>query len=448
MQTIERNPERVRSFTERFYEVQKSRAADGSGRLAVAEYVSLYNRFEDEVTSGFSEALDGRVVSEFEFDVLDGKIIAADGEQLEGMMLRARMRAYEVAQLNPLMQFVVDRFDEEINELHEQQAMTQIGATYNTLITQSPMTFELAHLPALLKKGFQRPDLGRSMSRISHWDGKRMHIITRSLDSSSLALLESTVRDALGHSYQSADSLSILRDRIKRSMTLDTARGLADSICSHYDNNYYLSTGIRTKQGMRLGAVDLVRFVQSHPEITANVRAEVEKFASECRSYEEFQSMFSSCLYRHLALFDEILQGRGLTGIDVSSSASDAGCRAEEIGIVYSMCGELIGGERDPIAIQTGFESLMLYSGKKVQCPNDKCRKMVVIEDKYLTDGVMHCKACKHTVDVCGDNAKALRIKKSEMKKAKKAENKAIKNAKKVLKNKSPERWSFFSARA
>lgn len=389
-------------FLERYFANYKhDRVARGVGHLATAEAFALDRRFDVEVASGFSEALDGRVRTEYDFGIEHGKIIADDGESFESMMFRARRDAYELTASDPQMQFVCERFELELEELKDQQRMAVNDVPYNTIITFSPMTMELAGKPHLLKKGYQRPDIVRSMVRLSFWDGKRMHLLTRSLDHSSLSLLKSAAREVLGYDFVANTSHAMLGERIHSTMTLEGAREVLDKICASFDSKLQLETGIESHQGaFPPQDVDLLAFVESHPNILANVKREAAAFAPECRTYEEFESRLSACLYRHLALYDELLHGKDITvkGESISVSADGAGARAAESGTEYSLCGYVIAGQAGTaLSAQTGFESLLSSSisvAQRIEITNQ------ISKDKRSGE-CLSC-AAKGTVFGCG----------------------------------------------
>lgn len=466
MATTFENKNETRPFLERYYEAHRStKLARNIGELALALENGLERRFDVEVASGFSEALNGKVITEYSFGTENGKIVAEDGEPLEDMMLRSRRAAYELAATDPEMSFVADRFEAEIDELHMQQRMVGGREEHNTLIKISPMTMELSNRPDLLKQGYQRPDLKRSMMRISHWDGKKMHILTRSLDNSSLDLLSETATEAFDENYTDMSSLQMLKKDVMRTMSLDEARTLLDYASTAYDKHLYRETGRTSNQGAYAPEdVDLLRFVESHPDILANVKKEVGEFVLLCETYDEFDSRLTSCLYRHLALYEDLLSGGSYDVQAISDSASGAGNRAAEQGTVYSMCGDLIAANTPGLlGTQTSFESLRLADRQQVI---DK-----LIADKRsgrcLTcgaSGTVHgCGLCGRCNKIWCDEYKAtgkgLDLDKVTKragvtlraeKKAAKAENKAVKKAQKVLRQKPKpkskhQRWEFYA---
>ena len=361
MSNIVKKTQENAPFLERYFSTHRELVtAQNIGRLSTGETVKVDKRFGVEIASGFSEALDGRVSTEYSFGIENGQLVADDGEPFEVMMLRARRDAYELSTKDQEMSFVSDRFELELDELYEQQSMARGEVAHNTMITFSPMTMEKADSPHLLKKGYQRPDLIRSMVRLSFWDGSHMHILTRSLDHSSLRLLKSSARTAMGYNFKADSSIEMLAERLRANMSLEEARKVLDDICASFDKDLGKETGKQSCQGAFAPEnVDLLAFVESHPRILDNVRLEAEGFASECKTYKQFEERLNACLYKHLALYDEMLHGKYDLSSSISSSADGAAVRASENGTEYSLCGFIITSGLVPtLGSQSGFESL------------------------------------------------------------------------------------------
>jgi hypothetical protein len=347
-------------FLERYFTSHREQSlARSIGRICTYEIAGIDKRFDVEIASGFSEALNGRVSTEYEFGVVDGNMVADDGETFQSMMLRARRDAYELAANDPEMSFVCDRFEVELAELNDQQSMARGEVAHNTIITFSPITVEKIDKPHLLKRGYQRPDLVRSMVRLSFWDGTKMHILTRSLDHSSMKLLKHAAH-GIGYNFSADSSIEMLAERIHTSTNLDDARAILDTICASFDQGLEAETGIASHQGaVAPNNVDLIAFIQSHPKILEDVQIQAESFAAHCRSYEEFERQLNSCLYSHLALYDEMLKGDCDISGSIGDSADRAAVRVSERGTEYSLCGFVItSGLTASLVSQTGFLSL------------------------------------------------------------------------------------------
>jgi hypothetical protein len=460
------------TFHERYYRnLRNGRAAPDIGRLAVGEMDPMDRRFYVEMASGFCEALKGRVDTHYQFDVVKGKIVADDQEPLEIMMNRSLYSALELANNFPEMGFVADRFSAEVNELNDQQLMATGETNYNTLITSSPMTFELAHRPDLLKSGFQRPDLKRSMVRISHWDGNKMHVFTRSLDNGSLQLFTQAIQEATGHEFTQTHSTDVLNDRIHKTMNLGQVQILLDLVCMIYDRLMYEQTGRRTVQGaVEPDDIDLTKFIESHKEILDSLRSKSVEIAHESASYTDFESRFSRETYNHLAYFDEILKGAShYDSVAIGASASDAGARAAERGEVYSICGELLSGATaSVIGAESSYGVLTISARMDIvnNMSNRVGRGTCFNCDKYDQDlygcGV-YCRSCNkewcrivlstgrmpEDIRFGKKQKQAIKDKQKNHKKAVRAENKAIKNARQVLRDESSffSGWEFFTRR-
>ena len=471
-QSIDIAPELGASFVERWYsQARRLASAPAIGRTSMQETViGLETRFDVEVASGFSEALRGKVATHYEFDVDEvGHILAPDGEQLEIMMLRARQEAYELATKDPRMQFVVDRFETEVNELHEQQRMVQGESEHNTIITFSPYTQELIGQPDLLKAGYQRPELLRSMVRVSHWDGRKMHIYTRSLDNSTLELLGLTAGDALGHTFASNGSLGMLGERIHKSVSKDEVEGMLKIICSRFDKHLFARTGKYSEQGAYApDNKDLLAFVQAYPNVLANIKAEARALAKTAKTYEEFEELFNGCLYKHLALYEKLLAGEGLSSESISDQASGAGESAAEAGTTYSLCGTVVSGTAglNTLGMLTGFESVglavrlkeieKLQSEKRdgicVTCGSSgsvygcglcsRCNKVWC--DEYASTG--RGLSVEQVGKIVNKKSSSAKLEAKAQRRAEKAETESIRRARKILNDdpKRTQRWEFF----
>lgn len=429
------------TFVERWYtQARRVACARTLGRASIKETFSgLETRFDVEIASGFTEALKGKVATHYEFDVDDaGNILAPDGEQLGVMMQRARRDAYELVSKDPRMQFVVDRFEEEVRELNEQQRMVRGESGRNTIITFSPYTQELIDQPDILKAGYQRPELLRSMVRISHWDGQRIHIYTRSLDNSTLELLGLTAKDSLGYTFASNNSLGVLGERLHTSSSKGEVESMLSSVCNSFDKHLFSRTGRPSEQGaFAPDNRDLLVFVQAHPEILSNIKSEARHLAKKAKTYEEFEMLFNGCLYKHLALYEKLLDGGVLSAESISAQASGAGESASDAGTSYSLCGTVVTGTSGLNALGplTGFESLMSYSNRLVTCPGkpgQKCGKQVLIKDEHLEQGVLACTACGHVRSICGDTKTENRIRKEVEKEQKAQKREQIQRAEKL----------------
>ena len=60
---------------------------------------------------------------------------------------------------------------------------------------------------------------------------------------------------------------------------------------------------------------------------------------------------------------------------------------------------------------KTGSEALAMYSGKPLNCPNLECLKLLVVDDVHLRAGMLFCRECELTVEICGDEVAATKYK-------------------------------------
>jgi hypothetical protein len=233
------------------------------------------------------------------------------------------------------------------------------------------------------------------------------------------------------------DSLGVLRERIKGTYSLEEVRAVADTICNGFDSALHKQRGGVYKQGRDLSSMkNLEQFVSSRPEVIEHLKAESKVHARTAKSYDEFRTLLDGSLHKHLALLQQMLEGRSINHSNIGDAADYAGGLATSAGVSYDMCGYVVNSPEKPQSqstLGTGFESLMAYAGVRLQCPNNRCGEFVVVDIRYLKQGVLHCTACLHTLDVCGDTRKAERIKAEALKKRKET------NAKRAEKQKRTE---------
>lgn len=386
------------------------------GRTSCERNVKLEQRVKDEFESAIAETLDGRVSCDYSFAVRDSMVVAEDGEPLEIMLMRAIYMADELSKKDDYYaEFLPHRARNELAELYAIQEMISNPRDHNTVITISPYSEEFDNNDGKLNNAFQRPDCKRAMLRLSYWDGNRVHFITRSLDFASVSLLKESMRSALGITYASNDSTSMQGEfKLSSFDSIEDVINIADCIVESYDEILSELLGVETKQGRSVEeSVELLSFVRNNlQDVTQSYVHEAINIKNKGLEAQKERSSIEQLLYSYIALSKQIKDGHiHATSDHISAMAESAGNNARENGEAYNVCGIIVGAQNSAqtLSIQTGFESLMLLSGKKQTCPN--CRHSVVVEDSLLKIGILHCHKCDHTVDVCGDQQKAHRYK-------------------------------------
>lgn len=388
------------SLSTRFYEHYRPRHTllRHIGKIARRgfERDHLDQRMSDELRESIVEALHGLVNTHYSFDVVGAKVRAEDGELLESLLSRGYDVAVRMAEADEYFaDFLPARTDNEFRELQSVQAMIRGELGANTLLYFSPYSEEYDDGSGRLAHAFQRPDCKRAMLRMWHWDGRRAHIFTRSLDHSSLQLIKDVARSSVGKIYAAGANSTAVQGTpaLQATMEYDEALDRLDSIVENYDE--LLSRGQTIQGRSASSAVDLELFVMTHPELVSSLLAEVKEAADRADNSQLFKTGFEALLVSYIALARNMIEH----GDNIAGSLEDAAVRAGEsaAGESFNVCGVVIGGNK--VSAATQFESLQLLANKFVTCP--ECRTQVVVDTKYLAKGQLHCRACDHTVDVC-----------------------------------------------
>lgn len=406
MHSRHNSPETL-SFTERYYARNRSVFARNLGRLVLKGSGDYENRLKDEFMTSVGEALEGKVATEYSFNInKDSCVVASDGELLEFMMVRGLDEVIQKAEADPFYaDFLPHRARYELEELQYIQKRILAGARNEAIIVLSPYSEEYAHDIAKLESAYQRPDCRRAMLRATYWEGGRVHVITRSLDNASVRLLQATAKSALGFEYSARTSTEMLGERIScQAPSLESIRYLVDVIVEQYDELCSYELGYEVVQGRARDAINPQTIIEAYPEIAANYLKEVQALARSSK-IDEFHKKLREVQYNHIALSKEIIEGKDIEG-SIGEASVKAGSVAAYRGDAFNACGVIISMDKENEIIKgAGFESLMHLSGKRIQCP--ECLVKVVVNDKLLEKGILQCSECDLTVSVCGDNFEA-----------------------------------------
>jgi len=400
-----------RTFERRRYELLRREAlAPAIGSIAMGDYEQ---RRYDEITSALAEALRPEEIrsvinTEYSFDLsAEGKLIAKDGEPIEHMLEKALQKDIGLASRDKFYSgFLPARTKHELDELRELQAMAADDLGYNTIVVFSPYTEELDTSELNRKKlikANQKPYWKRAMLRVSHWDGDRLHIFTRSIDNSSVELMKQTASRQFGRDMAADNSTDMLGERIRLDIADGSWKSLADDTVKTADDILARTHGGRRCNGNPEELVaDAQMFVEAQTMIINSLLEIDKKLARTCASYEQYQTSFEHQMYNYIALLEKNIESgkAGLPLENVAAASAAAGATARAEGKSYDMCGHVIeAGSEAETSQLTGFESLMRYAGKPVECPF--CEKKVVVPVEDLIDGKLYCKNCDTGIDVC-----------------------------------------------
>jgi len=403
------------TFEQRYFEAhRRTKLAPEIGNLAVHAVLEkgLEKRQYEEITSGLAEALPGIVSTDYPFELKEGKLVASDDEAIEELLANALRKDIKTASDDEFYaRFLPQRSRHELDEFREQQAMANEQADFNTIVTFSPYSqeYDTPQTRLKLKRAAQEPDWQRGMIRVSHWNGRQLHVFTRSVDNSSVSILRETAKRQLGYEFEAEDSTAMLGERIHLNIAGESWHGLADSLVKHADDILADQRGGKWIQGRPAGeAIDTQKYVQSRQEIVQALLGKGQWLAERCEDFESYKQAFDKEIYNHIALLK--FPGRVEAGailIDIAAASSAAGAMARARGEVYNMCGHVIAADSTiaQVAEKTGFESLRRLAGQELRCINPRCRKKVIVPVKDLDAGVLSCNKCGLVLNVCTGEA-------------------------------------------
>lgn len=414
------------SFEHRRHEMLRLALAPEAGRLGVvgAYTEGLEKRREDELSSLLVEGLKGEVSTHYTFELVDGQLVAKDGEPIEELLSRGLRSDIKLASEDDFFIFLPKRSRAELDNFRLVQAMTRGEINFNTLLEISTYNEELDTSQDnrdKLVRAAQKPYWGRTMIRLSHWDGQELHITTlssdnlpaaqnfnRSTSTSSVAMFKEAAQKVLGYKFNATNANEMLAEPISFSIQDDSWRYLSGRLASEVDRKLAKRHGGDWHQGRPVSeSIDLQKYVESQTEVRAGIRRADQRLAAQYSDYNEYQVAFGHEMYKALALLEKRLE-LGRTNekiVDYEAASAGAGDIARAEGKSYDACGMVIssGQNQDSVAQQTGFESLMRLENKKIACY--ACKKDVVVDKKYLKKGQLHCKECGYHLDVCTGKA-------------------------------------------
>jgi hypothetical protein len=404
------------TFEQRHFErLRLAGTAQEIGRTAVSGYE---RRRYDEVTSGLTEALSGTVETEYSFELKDGRFVAEDGEPIEELLLRALNKDIKLASRDSFYSFLPQRSRAELDNFRRMQAMARGESACNALVEISPYTQELDTSQGnreKLEKAAQMPAWGRTMVRLSHWDGQQLHILTLSSDNQpaaetftrgasipSVQLFKEAARRSLGYSFEAETSGGMLAEVIPLRVNDGSWKQAAKDLVSEADRILAERHGGQWKQGRpEHETVDLQKYVESQTQVLEGLFAAERRLAAQYSDYESYEKAFHNELRKSAALLERRLElGKQDEAIvDYETAAAGAGAWADAAGRTYNMCGLVLTPEQSEAQAQSPFESLMRLMNKKIHCP--ECSKEVVVPEGDLKEGKLSCAECGYWVDVC-----------------------------------------------
>ena len=404
--------EKLNTFERRHYETLRRQAlVSDVGSVALRgmsneELQGLEKRRYDEITSGLAEALPGKISTAWSFELIEGKLVAKDGQEIEQLLINGLRSSIKMAAQDSFYgDFLPQRARHELNELREQEAMARGETNFNTIVTFSPYSEEYDSKDNChkLKYAGQEPGSQRGMIRISYWDGGLLHIYTRSIDKSDTKLFKQVAKRSLNYGFSAPGSTAMLGERIHLNIQDESWKSLAGRLTAEADLMLSERWGGVWEQGRNeTEAVDIQAFVESQQEIIKGLFNIEGPLASRHTDFESYKQAFDQEIYNHIALLKQRLKlGTVDKIIDIATASSAAGAIAQAHGEVYNMCGYVLSpsSPEAALAARTGFESIKLLAGKKVECPF--CNEKVIVPKEDLDNARLYCKQCDTGIFVC-----------------------------------------------
>lgn len=411
-------------FERRHYEaLHREALVPAIGNTAIAslrseELARLKKRRKTELQSSLAEAMKPEQVrtiidTHYPIEMVDGKLVAEDGEPIEDMLQRALEADRQLAESDEFFApFLVDQTQYEVDELHEWEAMARGETDHNTCITFSGYTEEhddgSPETHAKLIRAGKKPYWRRGMFRVAYARGGKLHVFNYSIDNCSVELMTEVAAQELNYEFKARTSNDMLSERIPLQIEDGSWRFLAPRLVAHGDR--FLSKkyggiwkhGYNPQEGIRRAQA----YVESQDQIVNSLLAVDQGLAFEHASYESYEEEFMLEFYDCIALLEKRLElGRENEPIvDYAAAAGGAGSIARAEGKVYDACGMAIGVNglqptHASAATKTGFESLKRLENTKINCR--ACKEKVKVPKKDLDKGMLSCGECGYWLNVC-----------------------------------------------
>jgi hypothetical protein len=396
-------------FARSYFEVRRASKAASSLVGRVALHSSGYElHFDDQLRSSLIEALDCNFNDSYTFPVVDGQIEDKKGNPFIHMINSCSRLANHRYESNPDMGFYLKRVGAEKSEAVQQGILVNGMLSGNTIMTTSPMTYELSGKPELLKLAGQRPERGRSIIRFSHWNGSDLEVSSVSLDFSSLDEIWQIIFEVTGIELDRTNSQTMLEDRRLLSLTREQVAEIRKKISDRQKDLNPLE---------RRGGMSILKY-ESEPLIEKTLLRRARDLSDSCRTWEEFDERICRLIYDFKFMLDEeddnlhFTKDGPLTPEIILEYSGSAGSAAYESGYEIDMCGRRYGSSEQVLISQgTHIDVLKEYSLKPINCPS--CKKDVIVPDAALKANVLHCIECDNMAGICGDEKAVSDYKKS-----------------------------------
>jgi hypothetical protein len=376
----------------------------------------LFDQAADQEASHISEVLNGTVRTDYGFDVHNGKLYllqpngVTDWQEMhKNGAQRAKLRAAIDPRFEPYAQIA----EAEVEESSTQEEIVRRGEPA-ALVKLSLCGSDVMGSEQLAQIG-RDPNLQRAFLRVSVFDGQKLRIYSRSIDRMALndgrgiaggwGVFDRPKADMA----PDASSIDILKTDIildESQMNIDDMHNLADRLVGAYDELQYDRTGKVHKAGRDPEGIDTYKFVTDNWDLmNAHMDSLCDLSARELPMAVLAQTA-NNIRYDIMASFKQRMDGTWVSKGSLAESVAEAGSGERAIGTQFSGCDTVVGAGLN--SANSGYvnggeadKSLMRLSGQKIRCTNTNCKKEVVVPDSDLQKGILSCKECGLTYDIC-----------------------------------------------
>lgn len=370
----------------------------------------IYEQAEAQEASLVSEVLEGAVITDFRFNTQDGKLYllqpggVTDWEMMHKHgVARARAKASEDHNYAPYVKIA----EAELEESRIQEAMVEAGVPA-AMVKLSLCGNDVIKGSYLEKLG-RDPKLQRAFLRVSVFDGKDMHIHSRSIDGVDL-LGGRRISTGWG-SWDSpqmelspaASSIDILENQLyfdHNQMSVEQMHQLADKLVGAYDALLAEQTGKISKAGRCPEGTDTYKFVLDNRDLlNAHMEGMVALSARQDLPIGHLAALTNDLRYDIMSSFKQRLEGKWKDLGSLSESVAAAGVTERAAGTQYNGCDTVIGARTVELAGYFNGQGSEVKANC-VKCPN--CNNIVDLPKKLLDKNIMHCVKCKASVHTKG----------------------------------------------
>jgi hypothetical protein len=364
--------------------------------------VRLFEQAADQEASLMSEVLDGAVVTDFRFTTQDGRLHLLQPNGVTDWQLmhelgvaRAKAKADEDRGFEPYVAMA----EAELEESRLQEAMVMAGRP--AAMVKLSLCGNDVLAPEQLKKIGRDPIGQRAFLRVSVFDGRDLHIHSRSID--GVGLEEGRgIAEGWGEFDRplinldpDASSIDILSSHIyfeDDQLTVPRMHQLADSLVKAFDERQSSRTGKPCKAGRHPEGVDTYRFVLENQDL---LRSHMDSLVSLAARSDlplgHVAALTNDLRYDIMSSYKQRLDGTWTDLGSLADSVAAAGDAERANGTEFWGCDSVIA------ATNTGY-----VNAEGGQGPSMAERHKIVKDLRKEVKGKGNCAACGAKSDLFG----------------------------------------------